>query len=71
MTLVTREQRIKASIEDKKYFLEGLWDADPDEPFHKIFTRDTKRASKMCSATINQSLRNSPTERTIDLLMRF
>ena len=39
----TRSRRKAALKEDVKHLLEELWDAEEDEMFYKIFTRETKR----------------------------
>ena len=43
MTHNTREKINKARKEDAEHLLYELWDAEPDETFYKIFTRETKK----------------------------
>ena len=43
MTPTTRDQINKSTKEGVNHLLKESWDADPDEPFYKIFTRETKK----------------------------
>ena len=38
-----REKRRAENQEDIKHLLGGVWDFDPDETFHKIFSRESKK----------------------------
>ena len=40
----TRKSRKAALKEDMKYVLEELWDAEEEEPFYEIFSRECVNA---------------------------
>ena len=72
---MTTRSEIKASVkEDINHVLEEMWDAEEEEPFFKIFTRECKKGMQKvlrCSETELQDLSYGDEYLTIYYLQKY
>ena len=68
---MTTRSEIKASVkEDINHVLEEMWDAEEEEPFFKIFTRECKKVLR-CSEAELQDLSHGDEDLTVYYIQKY